>query len=446
MTNLIKTIFYINSLSIIMMILTVFIGISIASFASRYMKGDVKFRSFFTQLFFLILSILIMVSTDHLALLLISWCISNTLLIKLMVHKSSWKPAKYSGIITAKHFLLGSVCMASCFLILWLATGTCSIRTILETNLKSYVLLPALVLLLIGAMTQSAIWPFHRWLISSLNSPTPVSAMMHAGLVNGGGFLLAKFAPLFFGCTKFLTLIFLVGMFTAFLGTLWKLIQNDIKRTLGCSTMGQMGFMLAQCGLGFFPAALAHLVTHGMFKAYLFLSSGYAAQETRYDKKTLLSKGDLFLATVCGVTGSLCFSFISGKSWLSNNTTLVLMILVLLNAISFSAPILTLKHRYRFFISIALTCLMNIVYGAIVLLLSKSLDSLHILEPQPLNIFHTLAIGVMVLSWAAVILLKNGKVRIETNPSIQRLYVSALNSSQPDPLTVTTSRNDYKYL
>jgi len=133
-------------------------------------------------------------------------------------------------------------------------------------------------------MTQSAIWPFHTWLISSLNSPTPVSAIMHAGLINGGGFLLTRFAGLFVQSTGMLQVIFFLGLLTALIGTLWKLMQHDIKRMLACSTMGQMGFMIAQCGLGLFPAAIAHLCWHGLFKAYLFLSSGSAAHEKEWNR------------------------------------------------------------------------------------------------------------------------------------------------------------------
>ena len=106
---------------------------------------------------------------------------------------------------------------------------------------------------------------------------------MHAGLINGGGFLLARFAPMLAIQPPILNLIFIAGITTALLGTLWKLMQSDVKRMLACSTMGQMGFMIAQCGLGLFPAAVAHLSWHGLFKAYLFLSTGSAAKEKRLD-------------------------------------------------------------------------------------------------------------------------------------------------------------------
>ena len=87
---------------------------------------------------------------------------------------------------------------------------------------------------------------------------------MHAGLVNGGGFLIVRFAPLYLNYPGILNIIFIIGLSTAIMGTLWKLMQSDIKRMLACSTMAQMGFMIAQCGLGLFSAAIAHIILHGL--------------------------------------------------------------------------------------------------------------------------------------------------------------------------------------
>ena len=166
---------------------------------------------------------------------------------------------------------------------------------------------------------------------------------MHAGLVNGGGFLLARFAPLYVEHSILLTAIFVIGLATALLGTLWKLMQSDVKRMLACSTMGQMGFMLAQCGLGLFPAAVAHLVWHGLFKAYLFLASGGAAQEKRLDLGYPPKPATFFLALLCGVAGSLGFALTSAQSWFAGDTTLVLMVVAFLAASQFALPILREK-------------------------------------------------------------------------------------------------------
>lgn len=231
----------IDALGLLMMALVVFIGLCVGSFAYRYMKGDTQYPIFFIQLTLLIGAVAIMVSTNHLFTLLIAWCVSNILLVQLMQHKSSWKAAKVAALLTAKNYCLGLICIAGAFTLFYWISGETSIKALTQQDTQSNLMLVALVLLLIGAMTQSAIWPFHRWLTSSLNSPTPVSAIMHAGLVNGGGFLLVRFAPLYLKHAYLLTLIFVIGMVTALVGTGWKLMQSDVKRMLACSTMGQMG-------------------------------------------------------------------------------------------------------------------------------------------------------------------------------------------------------------
>jgi len=289
-----------------------------------------------------------------------------------MIHKSSWQAAKSSGLLTAKNYVIGATFLGLALFLLNISTGTSSIQNIGQSSIQSPLITLALVLLLISSMTQSSLWPFHRWLVSSLNSPTPVSAIMHAGLINGGFFLLARFAPLFFKMPGFLTLLFVFGIATALLGTLWKLMQSDIKRMLACSTMGQMGFMLAQCGLGLFPAALAHLITHGMFKAYLFLASGSASHEKRHDISYSLTPLKLLYSLMCGMLGSFWFALTSGKTWFSGDTTLVLMVIALITSTQFAIPILMLKSRFRVLTALIGTSCVNIFYGFSVQFISNA--------------------------------------------------------------------------
>ncbi|MVM39148.1 proton-conducting membrane transporter [Spirosoma sp. HMF3257] len=356
--------FHLDRLSIILMALVIFIGVCVGSFAYRYLKGDTQYRPFFFRLAVLIGSVIIMVSADHLLLLLIAWCLSNGLLVRLMIYKKNWKAAKAAGLLATKNFVWGAIWVASAFVLFYTATGETSIQALVHQPTLSSTTLLALGLLLMGAMTQSAIWPFHRWLLSSLNSPTPVSAIMHAGLINGGGFLLARFAPLYLQSPALLTVLVVLGFCTALLGTLWKLMQPDVKRMLACSTMGQMGFMVVQCGLGLFPAAVAHLVWHGLFKAYLFLSSGSAAQEKRVDLRYPPGPVAFSCALVCGSIGSFCFAISSGKAWMSGDTTLVLIGVAFLTASQFALPMLQSKPLQRLPLALIGTGLFGLVYGA----------------------------------------------------------------------------------
>jgi NADH-quinone oxidoreductase subunit L len=135
----------------------------------------------------------------------------------------------------------------------------------------------------IGAMGKSAQFPLHLWLPGSLFAPTPVHALLHAGIINAGGFLINRLAPLFGLSSTTLHIAFVVGTLTAILGAATMLAQNDIKKTLGFSTIGQMGYMIMECGLGAFSLAVFHLIAHGLFKGTVFLNCGNVIHKARQE-------------------------------------------------------------------------------------------------------------------------------------------------------------------
>jgi NAD(P)H-quinone oxidoreductase subunit 5 len=420
-----------------MIILVGFIGSVVAKFSINYVKGDKNYRSFFILLFLLIVNVILMVTADHLLIFISTWCLSNVILIKMMIHKNAWQAAKESGLLTAKTYLIGLCSLFIAFILLYIANnGETSIQLINYQKSDSPLIPIALVLILIAAMTQSAIWPFHKWLISSLNSPLPVSAIMHAGLVNGGGLLIVRFALLYIDHPLILNVIFIIGLVTAIIGTLWKLMQSDIKRMLACSTMAQMGFMIVQCGLGFFSAAIAHIILHGMFKSYLFLSSGSAAQEKRLDLHYPPNIISFICALFCGALGSYVFALASHKTWLAQDTSFLLVSIAFIAGTNFALAIM--RHNILIKLPLALlgTSLAGAIYGFNLSIVDSILAELNLFQPQPLNILHIIGLCLLALVWLAVVFAR--KIP-------DRLYVIALNASQPHPKTVTTHRNYYKY-
>ncbi|MEY3182343.1 MAG: hypothetical protein RLZ35_328 [Pseudomonadota bacterium] len=443
--NGLDTFFSFNRLSILTIGLILFVGLCVTQFSMPYMKGDTRYKPFFVQLLSLIFSAILMVSANNMLLLFIFWALSNALLVRLMMHKLSWKAAKASGMLAAKNYLISLGCIGSAFILFYLSTDQITIDLLIQSKTHSVLLMPALVLLAVGAMMQSAIWPFHRWLISSLNSPTPVSAIMHAGLINGGGFLLVRFAPLYLQHSILLNCLFFMGLLTAFLGTLWKLMQSDIKRMLACSTMGQMGFMFVQCGLGLFPAAVAHLIWHGIFKAYLFLSSNSAAQEKRFDIILTAKPLPFSCALFCGLITSICFGYITGKSWFSGDTTLVLMVLTLIFGTQSSLSLLQIKPLQQLPVGLLLSALTGLLYGASVQSIAWFMDPLTLMQPQSLHFLHMLGILVLVLGWLYVLFLKPRLKSFSPRAWYLSHYVAHLNASQPDASTITAHRNQYAY-
>jgi NAD(P)H-quinone oxidoreductase subunit 5 len=139
-------------------------------------------------------------------------------------------------------------------------------------------LLPAGLLVALSAALKSAMFPTHGWLIEVMETPTPVSALLHAGIINGGTFLVVRLGEVMLLAPAALWALIAVGAFTAFFGSVVLTTQNSVKVALAYSSAAHMGFMLMLCGLGAFPVAILHLVAHSFYKAHAFLSSGSAVE------------------------------------------------------------------------------------------------------------------------------------------------------------------------
>jgi NAD(P)H-quinone oxidoreductase subunit 5 len=158
-------------------------------------------------------------------------------------------------------------------------------------------------------MLKSAQFPFHSWLPDTMDTPTPVSALMHAGIINAGGFLILRLAPVFTAAPAALHLLTIVGVFTAVFGAVVMLAQPGVKRSLAFSTIAQMGFMMVQCGLGAWGLALLHLVAHSLYKAHAFLRAGSAVSATPRAAIPLSTP-----ALAVGVVGGGALTFAAAKA------------------------------------------------------------------------------------------------------------------------------------
>ena len=126
-----------------------------------------------------------------------------------------------------------------------------------------------------GAAGKSGQFPLHTWLPDAMEGPTPVSALIHAAtMVAAGVFLVARFYPVFQASAEAMTVVALIGAFTALMAATMGLVMNDIKRVMAYSTISQLGYMMAALGVGAYGAAIFHLFTHAAFKALLFLGAG----------------------------------------------------------------------------------------------------------------------------------------------------------------------------
>lgn len=219
-----------------------------------------------------------LVLTDDLVVLVMFWEITSVLSYLLIGHYhrrgSSRRAALQALLVTT----LGGLVMLIGVVIVVAAAGTSSIQAILADPPTGAVMDAALVLLLVGALSKSAIFPFHFWLPGAMAAPTPVSAYLHAAaMVKAGIFLIALLAPVFSGSALWRPLVLTLGMITMLMGGLQALREDDLKRLLAYGTVSQLGLLAVVLGFGTRDAALAGLallVAHALFKSALFLVVG----------------------------------------------------------------------------------------------------------------------------------------------------------------------------
>jgi NAD(P)H-quinone oxidoreductase subunit 5 len=262
--------------------LIAFVGLIITRFSIRYLDGDPRQGRFLRWICFTLGSVLTLVLSANLVMFTLAWIMTSFGLHQLLTHLRERPGALMAA---RKKFLvsrLGDVLLITALLLTFGALGSTDFVTIfaaaekLQTQAEppGWALSIAATLLVIGAMTKSAQFPMHSWLPDTMETPTPVSALMHAGIINAGGFLVIRLSPLISLSHLALDFLAIVGAVTAVFGSVVMLTQPTIKRALAYSTIAQMGFMMLQCGLGAFAAALLHIVAHSLYKAHAFLSSG----------------------------------------------------------------------------------------------------------------------------------------------------------------------------
>lgn len=446
---MLTNIFYINQLSLLMLCIINVVGISILSFSSRYVPTDDSYQKYMMKIIGLIISLSLISILDHFMFFLFFWGMSNLLLTELIMHKKSWQEAKESGLTAQKYLSASFVMIARAIALLAYHAETSSINKMISYNYPHKIVLLFLILMTLGTMIQSAIWPFHRWLISSVNAPTTVSALMHAGLVNGGGFLIVKFFNLYKQLPQVLDYIFILGLCTAVLGSLAKLLQPDIKKMLACSTIGQMGFMFMQLGLGLVPAALAHLFYHGFFKAYLFLRSASIIQEKRLPLSYPPTLTYLLQACICSIPGTIAFAYINNQTFTATNTHVIVLVIAYITLTQSCLTIITEKNMgasIRYTQAIFFSIIFGLIYGFCLYLVESFLKPLNLVQHLPLKCIHAIGIFIIIALWI-IMLLSNFLEKIVSRYTyLQKIYVVILNWSQPYPKTITAHRNNYRHI
>ena len=272
---------HLDALSAIMFVLVSFIGVVVLRFSRNYLAGDPDQGRFFKWLAITLAAVLTLIISGNLAQFILAWLATSIGLGRLLLFYGN-RPA--AQLAAKKKFIvsrIGDVCLVSAAILLFSAFGTLEFaamfakaKALAASGASAPGLETAALLIVVAALLKSAQLPVHGWLIDVMETPTPVSALLHAGIINAGGFLILRLADIVVLSGPALETLVVVGGATALFGSVVMLTQSSVKASLAYSTVAQMGFMMLQCGLGAFPAALLHIVAHSLYKAHSFLSSG----------------------------------------------------------------------------------------------------------------------------------------------------------------------------
>lgn len=274
-----------DPLSSIMALMVTTIGSICLLFSRRYLANEASQPLFFRNMAFTLASVSALVLSNSLFLTVCAWIAMSLSMHKLLLHfphRAAAQRAASKKYIAAR---IGDLSLLAAAALLAFTFGTDRIDTITEiarTNQSiSISVTTAVFLIVFSAIMKSAQFPFNGWLIEVMDTPTPVSALLHAGVVNAGGFLIIRFADLIVLVPETMWLLAIIGGVTAVVGSLAMMSQTSVKVGLAWSTVAQMGMMMLQCGLGAFTLATFHIVAHSAYKAHAFLSAGSAVDRKR---------------------------------------------------------------------------------------------------------------------------------------------------------------------
>jgi len=286
-----------DALSLLMLSMISILGAVIINFSFNYLDGDPRQGIFLGRLAATLASVQLLVISGNIGVLFISWVMTSMALHRLLL----FYPERVRAQVAAKKKFvlarLGDVSLFLAFSFIYLEFGTGNLGEIFSSiqNAKSIAgssvsLELSALFLALAAILKSALFPTHGWLVEVMETPTPVSALLHAGLLNAGPFLIIRMSFLMEASSIAPLVLMIMGGFTALFASIVYLTQPSVKTALGYSSIGHMGFSLMVCGLGVYSAAMLHLMAHSFYKAHSFLSSGSAIEALQGKKMIRIPK------------------------------------------------------------------------------------------------------------------------------------------------------------
>jgi len=279
--------FRLDALGLLFALLISGIGTLIFIYAYYYLSPKNSLAKLYQLLMLFMAAMLGISLSNNLIVLLVFWELTSISSFLLIGYWSQYEASQRGARMALTLTGLGGLALLGGFILLGQITGTYQIDQLLlmkETIQQHALFVPTLLLILLGAFTKSAQFPFHFWLPNAMAAPTPVSAYLHsATMVKAGIFLLARFAPIFIGAALYHNLVTFVGLFTLCLAAGFAIFKEDLKGLLAYSTISHLGLIVCLLGIGSplaVAAAIFHIINHATFKAALFMLAGIIDHET----------------------------------------------------------------------------------------------------------------------------------------------------------------------
>ncbi len=279
--------FRLDALGLLFSLLITGIGTLIFIYAYYYLSPQNSLSKLYVLLMLFMAAMLGISLSNNLILLLTFWELTSISSFLLVGYWSNYEAAQRGSRMALTITGMGGLAMLGGFVLLAQITGTYQIDQILmmtEQIQQHHLFVPTLLLILLGAFTKSAQFPFHFWLPNAMAAPTPVSAYLHsATMVKAGIFLIARLLPIFAGAALYHNLVTFIGLFTLCMAAFFAIFKEDLKGLLAYSTISHLGLIMCLLGIGSplaVAAAIFHIINHATFKAALFMIAGIIDHES----------------------------------------------------------------------------------------------------------------------------------------------------------------------
>ncbi len=421
-----------GGLTAIMLPYVALLTLVVLRYSIVYLHGQARRGRFIKWLCATSAAVQVLVITANLPVFVFAWMAMSLALHQLLTYFGERPGAQ---IAARKKFIfsrVGDICLITMLALVWHSCRTWQMPVIFHLaadHTSTHVGLAAAgLLIVIAALLKSAQFPFHTWLPDTMEAPTPVSAFMHAGIINAGGFLVLRMSQLVVLWPVNQWVLLVIGGLTAVGASLVMLTQTSVKRSLGFSTVAQMGFMMFECGLGAWSLALLHIVAHGIYKAYAFLSSGKApAPIITPQTQTISARQYGFALAVCGVL--VTFWLWLNRQWPDANPALAGVIAMGIGSLGWQLAIRA-RNAPAFALALLLPASLLVLHSLLSRLLLATVGSAANLDVS-VSLAQLLAVMALLALPAGVALAARLRPH---SPLVQRLYVHVYNEFYISPL------------